>query len=338
MTLWRFGIEATSVFELWGKDENSATFALGWAIDACPTFRKALVAELIGMAPTTKDEIVVELQRHHEEGGFTDIEVSIPNFCHLIVEAKRGWSVPTEAQLAMYARRLRGHARSVKKIISLSAASHAYAVRHLPKMVADIHMLHRSWADISRLTNDARRTARSLEEKLWLRHLSQHLAEYVSMQNPRDNQVYVVALSAQPINEGDEYSWIDVVVRDKQYFHPMGNHWPPVPPNYLGFRYHGRLQSVHHVDACEVVGDLSEYNPHWPKREDDTEHFVYRLGTPMLPAREVRTGNVYRNGRVWCAIDTLLSGECSTIREAKDATQQRLANTLDEPQRWDKNS
>jgi hypothetical protein len=44
----------------------------------------------------------------------------------------------------------------------------------------------------------------------------------------------------------------------------------------------------------------------------------------MLPAREIRTGNIFRNGRVWCAIDTLLSGAFDTIGAARDETQRRL--------------
>jgi hypothetical protein len=36
--------------------------------------------------------------------------------------------------------------------------------------------------------------------------VAQHLEDYVSMQNPRDNMVYVVSLSIQPINEGAAYS------------------------------------------------------------------------------------------------------------------------------------
>ena len=152
------------------------------------------------------------------------------------------------------------------------------------------------------------------------------------MQNPRDNQVFVVALSAQPIKDGDDYTWIDVVEKEGRYFHPVGNRWPVVPPNYIGFRYYGELQSVHHIDTYEIVGDLSELNPKWPRREDAADHFVYTLGPAMKPARPMRTGNIYRSGRVWCAIDTLLSGVCDTISDARDETSRRLALEHAEPE------
>ena len=38
----------------------------------------------------------------------------------------------------------------------------------------------------------------------------------------------------------------------------------------------------------------------------------------MRPAWPMRTGNLDRNTRVWCAIDTLLSGAFDTIGEDRD--------------------
>jgi hypothetical protein len=55
------------------------------------------------------------------------------------------------------------------------------------------------------------------------------------------------------------------------------------------------------------------------------DHFAYRLGPPMRPPGDVKTGKIFKNGRVWCAIDTLLSGAFATITDARDETQRRLA-------------
>lgn len=322
MALRLFGTAPTSIFSLRGKDENSATIALGWALDRCPSFRDAFIADLVGHAPREEDEIVVDLQRHDEKGGFTDIEIVGKNFCHLIVEAKCGWTVPSREQLETYAQRLPKLSKAARHILSLSAATRDYAARRLPKKIDDIPVSHRSWSAIKRLVEAAHRNAGAYEEKLWLRHLSRHLEDYVSMQNPRDNLVYVVSLSAEPIKEGDAYTWIDVVEKDRRYFHPVGNRWPVLPPNYIGFRYYGQLQTVHHIDDYEVVPDLSERNPRWPKT--DFDHFVYTLGPAMKPAKPVRTGNIFRNHRVRCAIDTLLSGAYKTISDARDETSRRV--------------
>jgi hypothetical protein len=324
MILRLFGNEPDIVFALLGKDENSATFSLGWVMQKSPTFVRMLLTDLIGRRPNDKCDFVIDLQKRDAEGGFTDIELVSKSFCHLIIEAKRGWTIPSQEQLEIYSRRMTRLSKAECRIVSLSAATCDYAARRLPNQIADVLVTHRSWADIKRVAEAAHRKAGSYEEKLWLHHLGQHLEDYVSMQNPRDNLVYVVSLSAQPIKEGDDYTWIDVVEKDSRYFHPVGNRWPVLPPNYIGFRYHGQLQAVHHIDAYEVVVDLSERNPKWPVT--DADHFVYTLGPAMKPARPIRTGNIYRNHRVRCSIDTLLSGVCDTISGARDETSRRLAH------------
>jgi hypothetical protein len=112
------------------------------------------------------------------------------------------------------------------------------------------------------------------------------------------------------------------VEKDHCYFHPVGNHWPVQPPNYVGFRYHGKLQTVHHISSFSVVHNLASCNTLWPKTE--TNHFVYRLGPPMRSPKEMRGGMVFRSARVSCAIDTLLSGEYKTLSDARDETKRRL--------------
>ena len=119
------------------------------------------------------------------------------------------------------------------------------------------------------------------------------------MRNPEDNWVYVVSLSSATTRKGVGYTWIDVVEKDSQYFHPVGNRWPSTPPNYIAFRYGGQLQSVHHIESYEVVTDLSSKKDNWPIT--DLEHFVYKLGPPMRPPDRIATGAIYHNGRCWCA-------------------------------------
>jgi len=81
------------------------------------------------------------------------------------------------------------------------------------------------------------------------------------------------------------------------------------------------------VESFEIAEDLSVLNPAWSK--GNGFNFAYRLGPPMHPPSEVRTGNIFRNGRVYCAIDTLLSGAFKTIGEARDETKRRLNEPLD---------
>ena len=141
------------------------------------------------------------------------------------------------------------------------------------------------------------------------------------MIKPQDYLVYVVSLSGKPIQAHGDYTWIDVVEKDRCYFHPKGKGWPKEPLNYIAFRYAGELQSVHYIESHEVVTDPSSVNKNWLK--SDYEQFLYRLGPAMRPAGTVKSGRIW-NQHHKCIIDTLLSGAYKTIREAEVETNRRL--------------
>lgn len=328
MTLVARGTFPISVFKLLGRDENSATFALGWTLEASPQFAKLLVNKIAGRKlPATGRYF--RLQQSGEDKGFTDLEIRFGDELHAIVEAKIGWQVPNEAQLRRYRPRLdeKGLPLSKLVMVSVSAATAEVAALNLVREVDGVRVLHLSWGAIRAMAQKARQLARGFEEKLWLRELIVHLGDYAAMDRVRDNLVYVVSLGSAPMREGETHTWIDVVATDGHYFHPVGNHWPTQPPNYIGFRYRARLQSVHRVESFEIMPDVSVKNPLWFQTTGD--HFVYKLGPAMKPPREMVAGGgedtVQRNLRVWCAIDTLLSGEFDTLGEARDATKARLA-------------
>lgn len=317
-----FGVEPASVFALRGRDENSATAALGWTLNASPTLLATLIADVVKGAVIDGESVSIDLQRYGDDAGFTDLEILGPGSFHIIVEAKRGWVLPGLAQLEKYAGRIGNHSSTPSTIVTISAASREYARSRLPGSVGNVPVQHRSWSDIHDLARACLKIGRQVEERVWLRHLTTHLQEYVSMQNPRDNMVYVVSLSLEAVRPGSSYSYVDVVEKDERYFHPVGNGWPSFPPNYVGFRYGGRLQSVHHVDSYTVVPSLTGADPRWKDARGD--HFVYDLGPPLRPAKLVRLGRLHPNVRVYCALDLLVSGECATVADALKATKARL--------------
>lgn len=322
MSLTIHGNPITNVFGLKGTNENSATFALGWALERCGHFRRAMLRLWLDLEADDCDTLIT-LQKHGQDGGYTDIEVHSAGRFHAIIEAKRSWELPTQEQLQRYRSRLISGSTGVQRMVSITAASAKFAKHYLPAETDGASVIHQSWGEVRRLAEDARTAATSHEEKLWLSHLTEHLGDFVAMDRITDNSVYVVSLGLDAISEGSGYTWIDVVEKDGRYFHPMGGAgWPVQPPNYIGFRYHGRLQSIHHIESHDVVQDLSVLNPAWPKT--DTFHFVYILGPAMRPTSEVRTGNIFRSGRVYCAIDTLLSGAFKTISDARNETKRRL--------------
>jgi hypothetical protein len=162
------------------------------------------------------------------------------------------------------------------------------------------------------------------------RHLAAELATYLrgvaDMRNIDSNSVYVVSLSTSSIP-----GWlaavtsIDLVEKHGRYFFPgTGKNWPKAPPNYVAFRYYGRLQSIHHVDEYTIAQDMRPFFPGAPDTSDWDPHFLMTLGPAIRPDHEVRTGRgIVRSARVWVDIDLLLTAV--TISEAADQTRRRHA-------------
>lgn len=313
--------EVPTVFHLIGRDEDSISLAIAWGLAECEDLlRRFLRAGLGWTRRLNEPEILIH--RHEPRGGITDIEVLDEGRFHLIVEAKRGWLLPTRAQLVRYAgRRSFKQSRAKSKgLVSLSECSSDYAAVHLPtKNIQGVPLRHLSWQRILSLAEASYSTV-GTHEKRTLRDLIHYLRSLMSSQDQQSNLVYVVALSAET-RKGWPISWIDIVRERRRYFHPVGNRRPKNPPNYLGFRYAGRLQSIHHVEKYDVIEDLSHACPGIPKTPVEP-HFLYHLGRAIKPPSEVRTGPIYRNHPVWCAIDLLLTSR--TIAEARDRTKARL--------------
>ena len=62
--------------------------------------------------------------------------------------------------------------------------------------------------------------------------------------------------------------------------------------------------------------------PEMPDTVWDDDCYIYHLGPAIIPNKTVKTGKIYRNGRVWAMLDTLLT--CDTISDARDLTKSRL--------------
>jgi hypothetical protein len=110
-------------------------------------------------------------------------------------------------------------------------------------------------------------------------------------------------------------TYIQTVEKKRKYFHPCGcvGRWPTEPPNYSGFRYYGRLQSIHHVESWEVVRNFHLHFPESPSWEEKEPHFLYKLGPPIRPLHDVKSGKVVRGIRVWPMRCTGAPGSCSMI-------------------------
>ena len=308
-----------SIFELLGEDENDITYSVGWALNRSPSFLRQFLVEAIGYRGEA-GESLVRLQDYRRTGGITDIEIELSRQFHVIIEAKKGWNLPGAAQLEKYAPRLIDSAYPIRKILVLSECRVEYAHHHLEcQSLQGIPVEAISWKAVARMAEGAAAKGGHVERQL-LRELLSYLGRVTTMQNVESNWVFVVSLG-RGTPKGWSISLIDIVGKQHQYFHRVGTKgWPKDPPNYIAFRYAGKLQSIHHIEGYEVFTNPHDHFPDIPK--DDWEpHYLYTLGAPFAPVQEVRTGNIYPSGRVWCMLDTLFT--CKTISEARDLSQKR---------------
>ena len=317
-----YGREIRSVFQLLGDKENDITSSICWALVKCPLFLKEVVKKVCGL-DANPEYVTVLNQQYDAVTGITDIEVTDDKTFHIILEAKRGWLLPGAEQLTKYSTRTDFVAKPValKHIVSLSECSQTYANLYLPfHEVNGIPVSHLSFSEVYQMAKEAR-SASNYEQKHLLDEFTEYLGGIMTMQNKTSNWVYVVALS-HGYYEGCELSWIDIVKKHNKYFCPVGgNGWPKEPPNYIAFRYDGKLQAIHHIEGYTVTRNIHELILEMPDEEWSENHFVYSLGPAIVPRKTVKTGNIYRSGRVWAMLDTLLT--CDTISEARDISYAR---------------
>lgn len=330
--LFLHGREVRTVFDLLGDKENDITFSIGWALAQCDSFLTLLLKRLF--ADYDVGEIRALQLQQSGGSGFTDIEI-ITDHVHIIVEAKRGWSLPDDigGQLARYAPRFSVNSRQ-SLLVVMSEGADYYATPKLPERIGAIPVKYLSWRNVASIASESQRTSKHAGKHL-LQELVQYLNGIMTSQNQTSNQVYVVALAGgKP--DWSALSWQDIATHRHRYFHPVGGSgWPKTPPNYLGFRYNGKLQSIHHVDSYIVVADSEAMAAAFPEMPSATwgaqdlftkTHFLYTLGPAILTNHEVRTGNIYPSGRVWAALDLLLTSQ--TIFEARNLTRQRTNQEL----------
>ena len=315
-----YGRRVETVFELLGEAEDDITYSVGWGLAESGGFTRALLAEVYGPNVPTGDLTAVRLQKMEKGTGRTDVEVE-SEFLHLIVEAKRGWQLPTYGQLEQYARRLRnGEPRQTCIVVIAECAPYYAPVAALPKKIYGIPITYLPWSRIAELVRQSATACRHQGERQLLRELHRYLRRLMTVQNTTSNLVYVVTLQDMPL-EWSDISYMQMVYRHNRYFHPVGGPWPKTPVNYLGFRSNAHLQRIQHVERYEVTTRLHDYMPEIHQGEESELYFVYFLGPPIEPPVKIHMGKMQWHGRAWAALDLLLTAQ--TITEARDLTKAR---------------
>ena len=104
------------MFDLLGTSENSITYSIGWTLSRAPALLKA-ISQKIGASDGAFNQ--VRLQEFGADRGYTDIELLGPDH-HTIIEAKRGWWLPTMHQWERYAPRFETEKRAWRAFIAMS--------------------------------------------------------------------------------------------------------------------------------------------------------------------------------------------------------------------------
>lgn len=250
-------------------------------------------------------------------GGRTDLEL-VGNDATVIIEAKKGWLVPGESQLAAYAPRLDGLPHRL--LVLLSHSSEMWAGLQLPATVMGVAVTHLSWGSVITDLRIARSSTRSTTERVWLDELDTYLKGATAVRDPSDQWVYCVVVTTDKPGGGAS-TFREFVERERVYFHPYGGKggWPKRPPTFMAFRWEGSVRQINRITHHEVVPDLHSWRADIPLSEPDNNvpHIIYRLG-PDIPAPRISTKGTWPNARVWAFLDQLLTS--ATLKEAAQAS------------------
>jgi hypothetical protein len=318
--LLRHGRTVATVFDLLGYHENDMTNALAFSLSRSRSFLRALLLDLGYSCSFLDEDVILSVQTRRPAEGITDLEIQIGDSLFAILEAKRGSALPTKSQLRLYAPVVTRHAAATKMLVALTSATPAFAAAQLAHIsLPDVTLKHRSWREVRTLAIQSR-PSDTHDAKRLLDQFVCYIEEILGMDTRYDNRVYVVSLGAGNPN-GWSLSWIDIVEKRGRYFYPVGDRWPD-PPNYLGFRYRGKLQRIHHVEGYDIVTNFRSVFPEASDQLAQCPHYCFTLGPAIIPPHDVPAGpRVQRNSRVSCMLDTLLTS--ATISDALTETEKR---------------
>ncbi len=304
-----------TVFDLLGHNEDDMTYSVGWGLAQSHAFAQRVVQAVYGKSMGALTAI--GLQQADNDTGRTDIEIETEH-AHLVIEAKRGWTVPQMQQLQKYADRLkRERGRDRRIVVVAEAAEHFPPVQQMLDggPVDGIRVSYLPWSQLAALAAETSAAVKARAERALLRELNRYLRRLMTSQSVTSNMVYVVSLNHQQ-HDWTSLTFVQTVMEQDRYYHPVGGpgqHWPKTPPNYLGFRFDGKLQRVSHVEDYEVVTRPHDHAPWIAGWVDwsDQPHFLYQLGAPLpLPKHPVKSTKMW-NRRVEVALDLLLTCDSS---------------------------
>lgn len=285
------GSRVDTVFDLLGRNENDMTFALGWGLSRSRAVLRRFV-ERVAPGAELEPPVVVELQEHDRaDGGFTDIELLSADL-HVIVEAKRGWDPPSDAQLLRYEPHLARADRPAQRVVILTHNGGEAVVRHQvgprqPVPSAAVEVL--GWSDVAD-SSAPPAAAVLLPSATWPPSSPPTYEGSPTCGTSRARACTSCRCRRLPSPGGRSRRSTSSRSSGGTSSPGTGKNWTQTPPNYVAFRYYGRLQSIHHVDECAIAQEMRPYFPGAPDTSAWEPHFLTTLGPAIPPDHEVRTG------------------------------------------------
>jgi len=312
------GNEINSFFELLGHNENDITYATGWCLSEVKPFLNKFIIEIENKNINQQD-FSIELQKFGEDKGYTDIELISEDYFY-IIEAKKGWNLPSSEQLMKYISRFKKEKRKYNRIIVISDCRKEYAKRQLAKYNLKVPIVFISFNEIYKLFKEIKSDCNN-QQRFILNELNKYYRKVIKMIDTDSNEVFCVVVSDKKIK--GNFTFLNVVEKG-YYFYPIKSGWPKdKPPTYIAFRYRGKLLSIHHVDGYEIVEKPDKQVPEligWPGWSDNL-HYMLKLGKGFKPDHEIKNGKIYATQHIKCMLDTLFTSK--TIQEARDISQKR---------------
>ena len=228
---------------------------------------------------------------------------------------------PSLPQLRKYLHRLKRSKARDRRFVVLtrrSAASSHPVVEHAVGSSLDgFPIIPLGLTDVTRIARQALRSERRARPRLFLRELLEYLEGAGYVQSHRDSRVLVVALSRMLCEIGIPYN--RVPYERGVYWYGGKSPWPKEPPKYFGFRFGGRLQSIHHVDDSRPFGAFRDVFPE--ATQDWGPGVLVTLGPAIQPRHTVKTGRgIPMSMHAQVDIDLLLTSDSITdaFRETKE--------------------
>ena len=312
----------TSPFGLLGTDENALSFALGYTFQQSLPLLQWFLRQIgiAGVHYSSLQNARIDLQRHRSGDagqGITDIEIHLPGYYHIILEAKVGMGVPTIDQCRKYLPRFKATNEPIQRLVAMVQSTDQSFVTSYGKQDKQLYkrLVGFNWPQLFpecvRLMLSNSVTPHS---KQWVRAFYSFLDQEYGMK-AFTTEVWILAIDTKPLWRNGMSYW-EIHQKYSLYFDRTH---PTVRPLYFAFRVNGQVDSIYRVSEIEhsipiidLVPELVNLKEDWPKMPFTIWHF----GTPVPLANPLRTGSGMYNRRVRCDLDLLLT--CKTVQEVEE--------------------